>query len=311
MWISVLTIVSTEIATPDRPRISELTIVSSEVTIHGSVCYSRRMNWNTFHHPDISLPVIRRRLRDELIILLSETAATVLSCGRNDLYRHCYPNERSYHSSVARLKKNGLVAVRHRDGSLPTLSLTEEGQAAVPDYYSPHRLWGKKWNKRWYVVMFDVPECERAYRDNLRSFLKQKRFGCLQKSVWVTPFDVRAEYDDLEHAAAVDSVAFLFEAQTVLGRGALSVVQHAWDFDKLEKLQSEYIRFAKGNLAKLSPYTCNESELVQLLRMDNLAYSQAMVLDPLLPEELHPPGYCGKGAYEAHTELAQAIAAHL
>lgn len=268
------------------------------------------MNWNTFHHPDVSLPVIRRRLRDELIILLSETAATVLSRGGSDFYGHCYPNQRSYHSSVARLKKSGLVAVRHRDGSLPTLRLTEEGRAAVPDYYNPHRCWGKKWNKRWYVVMFDVPERERAYRDTLRTFLKQKRFGCLQRSVWVTPFDVRPEYDDLERAAAVDSVAFLFEAQTVLGRGALSVVEHAWDFDKLETLQGEYIRFAKSNLAKLSQHTCGESELVQLLRMDNLAYSQAMVLDPLLPEELHPPRYFGKDAYQTHTELAQAVAKH-
>ncbi|VGO17603.1 hypothetical protein PDESU_06202 [Pontiella desulfatans] len=269
------------------------------------------MNWDTFHHPDVSLPVIRRRTRDELIILLSETAAFFLSRGASDLYGHCYPNQRAYHSSVARLKKSGLVAHLHRDGSLPSLRLTDDGKAAIPDYYRPREFWETRWNKRWYVLMFDVPERERAYRDHLRSFLKQRHFGCLQKSVWVTPRDVRPEYDDLERAAAVDSVAFLFEAQTVLGHGAQSVVRHAWNFDQLEALQGEYIRFVDRNLEKLGSHAGGEAELVQLLRMDNLAYSQAMALDPLLPEELHPAGYCGKEAFAKHNQLVQATASLL
>jgi DNA-binding transcriptional regulator PaaX len=37
--------------------------------------------------------------------------------------------------------------------------------------------------------------------------------------------------------------------------------------------------------------------------MNNEAYSQAMTLDPLLPEELHPSAYRGKEVVEKHRTL--------
>jgi len=265
------------------------------------------MKWEPFHHPDLSLPVVRRRARDELLTLLSGTAALFLSRGASEIYGHCYPNQRAYKASLGRLRKNGLLAISKRDGSLPLLQLTEDGNMRVPDFYNPERFWRTRWNKWWYVLMFDVPEANRSYRDTLRRFLKKKNFGCLQKSVWVTPRDVRPEYDDLDRSASVDSVAFLLEARTVLGHGAQSIVQEAWGFDRLESIQSRYIHNVETNLAKLERSGASQAELIQLLRMDNLAYAQAMTLDPLLPEELHPPNYLGRKTYKQHGELIARI----
>ena len=159
--------------------------------------------------------------------------------------------------------------------------------------------------------MFDVPEKDRPYRDTLRHFLKNQRFGCLQKSVWVTPWDVRPEYDDLDRAAAVDSVAFLFEAKTVLGHGNQSVVQEAWNFGRINSIQSCYIESANQNLLLLDDAGFSDSELMQLLRIENQAFAQALSIDPLLPEELHPKAYCGKRVFELHQKLTQRISEHL
>ena len=41
--------------------------------------------------------------------------------------------------------------------------------------------------------------------------------GCLQKSVWVSPRDIRPEHDDLVKGIRVNFYAYLFEATTVLG----------------------------------------------------------------------------------------------
>ena len=153
--------------------------------------------------------------------------------------------------------------------------------------------------------MFDVPEKQRSYRDTLRAFLKKRNFGCLQKSVWVTPIDVRADYDDLNRTACVDSVAFLFEAKTVLGFGSQSVVKEAWDFDKIRNIQKLYIQFATENIIRIKENRATESEIVQLLRMDNLAYAQAMLNDPLLPKKLHPDNYAGLKVARTHRELSR------
>ena len=265
------------------------------------------MKWEPFHHPDLSLPVVQRRTRDELLTLLSGTAAMVLSQGASEIYGHCYPNRRAYDASLNRLRKNGLLAISKKDGSLPTLQLTTEGNAMIPDYCNPNRFWQTRWNKWWYVLKFDVPETNRSYRDTLRQFLKKRSFGCLQRSVWVTPRDVRPEYDDLDRGASVDSVAFLFEARTVLGHGNQSVVREAWNFTLLETIQDCYIQNVGENLTKLESSSPSRIELIQLLRMDNLAYAQAMSLDPLLPEELHPSNYLGMKAYKQHEKLTAGI----
>jgi len=262
------------------------------------------MKWKSFHHPDISLPIIRRKAGEELLTLLAGTSKLVSSAGRSTLYRGCYPNTHAFDAAVCRLRKKGLITKLPPDGSLPSIKITPKAKETLPPYLAPEKFWNKNWGKLWYILMFDVPETNRSYRDTLRTFLKQRNFGCLQKSVWVTPWDVRPEYDDLNRTACVDSVAFLFEARTVLGFGNQSVVREAWSFEKINQVQKLYIQFAGENLKKLALESSSESDISQLLRMDQLAYAQAMSMDPLLPEALHPEEYAGPRAAHLHNELA-------
>lgn len=269
------------------------------------------MKWQSFHHPDLSLPVIRRKAGEELVSLLGGVAAMVLSRGASEIYAHCYPNRTAYHNSISRLKKKGLIIQSKTDGSMPELYLTREGKELLPPCFDPERYWDKKWNRWWYILMFDVPERDRAYRDTLRAFLKRERFGCLQRSVWVTPRDVRPEYDDLDRAAAVDSIAYLFEARTVLGYGNQSVVEGAWNFDRIHEVHQRYLSFAASNFSLLQDGDHTDGDLVELLRLEDQAYCQAMSIDPLLPSELLPDGYLGRQVYARHKELQRGIAGRL
>ncbi|MDO8552964.1 MAG: hypothetical protein Q7S01_05615 [bacterium] len=47
----------------------------------------------------------------------------------------------------------------------------------------------RRWDKRWRVVIFDVPEKRRDVRDRLRSMMREFGFEHLQDSVWVYPYD--------------------------------------------------------------------------------------------------------------------------
>ena len=51
-------------------------------------------------------------------------------------------------------------------------------------------------------------------------------------------------------------------------------------------------------------------DLLQLLRIDTHAYSQAMALDPLLPRELHPKNYLGEDVFSTHQKLTKEINNH-
>ena len=54
-----------------------------------------------------------------------------------------------------------------------------------------------KWNGKWYLLIFDIPEKKRRYRENLIKILKWVGFYQLQKSVWVFPFDILDEFDEI------------------------------------------------------------------------------------------------------------------
>lgn len=55
----------------------------------------------------------------------------------------------------------------------------------------------KKWDGKWRIIIFDVAEEKRNNRDFLRKRLKWLGFKELQKSVWIFPYDIRKDIEEL------------------------------------------------------------------------------------------------------------------
>jgi len=266
------------------------------------------MNWKSFHHPDWSLPVVRRRASEEWLDILTGIGEILATRGRSAAWNKTYPTDRAYRAAMSRLKRNGLLVQTNPKAILPHLVLTETAKQMRPDYQRPEAFWNTKWNGVWYTLIFDVPEKERHYRDTLRRLLKRMRMGCLQKSVWITPRDIRPEYSDLEKSAAVGSVAYLLESRTVLHLDRQEMVQNAWDFRRLQELQSRYLHVFGENVTLLNRSSCSEEDLMRLLYQESEAYIQAMRLDPLLPSRLLPDDYLGKKVWKLRTRLRSSVA---
>ena len=47
----------------------------------------------------------------------------------------------------------------------------------------------KRWDSRWRVLIFDIPEYRKSLRDKIRNTLRMIGFVHLQHSVWVYPYD--------------------------------------------------------------------------------------------------------------------------
>ncbi len=56
----------------------------------------------------------------------------------------------------------------------------------------------EKWDKKWRIVIFDIPEKLRNKRDCFRDSLKCAGFQKLQNSIWVNPL---GEFDDIQELA--------------------------------------------------------------------------------------------------------------
>lgn len=101
--------------------------------------------------------------------------------------------------SIRRLYQSRLIDARdHPDGST-TLVLTQEAKKKCLTYKLDELNIArpKSWDKKWRIIVSDIPEKRRRVRDALREHLR--KLGCyeLQKSVFIHPFDCRDEIDFL------------------------------------------------------------------------------------------------------------------
>ncbi|MDO8603864.1 MAG: CRISPR-associated endonuclease Cas2 [bacterium] len=98
-------------------------------------------------------------------------------------------------NSVTRLEKAGFI--KRKDGKGGVFMLTESGREKAMRYAIAQMqiISQKKWDKKWRLVMFDVPEEKRQARRGINFALK--KLGCIQyqKSVFVTPFPCEKEID--------------------------------------------------------------------------------------------------------------------
>lgn len=259
-----------------------------------------------FHDPDICLPVVRRRFGEALLDLVAWYAMLPAPGG---FWQPSYQSKIAHSCATYRLRKAGLLA--YKNGSKRILELTDLGEKEILRTLKPQRFWNQKWNGIWDIMVYDIVEEERALRDNLRGFLKRLRMGGLQRSVWVSVRDIRPEYDDLMRTVSIQFECFLFESKTVLGQGPDSVVNSAWNWDRIDQIQSHYLRTYEHNLGIVREDKLRGNELRTIARDEISAYLSAMEEDPLLPKELLPNGYLGKKVYELHKTFVRDVAYRL
>lgn len=91
-------------------------------------------------------------------------------------------------SVASRLAAKGLVKFVTVDGE-KHLEITPKGMEVLADVEGKDSRKKKRWDKRWRIVMFDIPERRRKARVQLRMQLQEYGFAHLQDSVWVYPHD--------------------------------------------------------------------------------------------------------------------------
>lgn len=80
----------------------------------------------------------------------------------------------------------------------------------------------KKWDKKWRLVIFDIAQMKKIYREAFRGKLKELGFRSLQKSVWIHPFECRPEVELLKDFFGLsDNEMKLIVAQEIGNDGEL------------------------------------------------------------------------------------------
>ena len=108
-------------------------------------------------------------------------------------------NSRALNYAIRSLYKSKLIRERENpDGSL-TMVLTDKGKKKAITFNIDNMEIKKPkvWDKKWRLVIFDIPEKKRQARDVLRETLKRLGFYEFQKSVFTHPYPCQDEMDYL------------------------------------------------------------------------------------------------------------------
>jgi len=94
------------------------------------------------------------------------------------------------------LRRQGLIEIQRKNHQI-YISLTEKGRekAGWLQIDGLKIKKPKKWDGKWRLVIFDISQLKKLYREAFRGKLKELGFYPLQKSVWVHPFDCQAEIE--------------------------------------------------------------------------------------------------------------------
>src|SRR3989338_6147340 len=105
--------------------------------------------------------------------------------------RNPYRFKHQVNDALMRLARKGLVVFIIENGR-KLARITPAGQRVLvlEEQKTALQLQRKKrWDKRWRVVIFDIPEYRRGTRDKLRLTMRTSGFYRLQDSVWLYPYD--------------------------------------------------------------------------------------------------------------------------
>ncbi|ALV39809.1 hypothetical protein AU252_00395 [Pseudarthrobacter sulfonivorans] len=198
--------------------------------------------------------------------------------------------------NLSRLRKEGWFTTR-RIGRETVYSLTphmleilNEGRERI------FRRRDETWQGRWTMAIYQVPEAERAVRDQLRKQLAWHGFGQLSPSTWLSPHDLISEVREIAAENPLAKVDALW-----CGTGDLQedrgLAARCWDLDQLG---ADYRHFIH-NYAALDNEGVNadkDGRTALIERMHIIGdFRRFPFRDPYLPRELQPDSWPSSEAY--------------
>ncbi len=116
---------------------------------------------------------------------------------------------RRFSKLVYHLKKSGFIKAPDWDPKVGII-VTKKGMQKI--FRTKLKLQGKKKraDKKWEMVVFDISEKKRAIRDEMRFYLKALGYQKFQQSIWISPFDVLKETQQLIQSYDLENEVKIF-----------------------------------------------------------------------------------------------------
>jgi len=123
---------------------------------------------------------------------------------------------RSVYATLKRLEREKIVDIKEK-GDKATITITEKGKKRLLKYNIDDIKIKipKKWDKKWRIVSFDIPERQKNAREALRRKLKELDFFPLQKSLFIFPYPCKNEIDFIAEIFQIENCVIFLETNNI------------------------------------------------------------------------------------------------
>lgn len=188
------------------------------------------------------------------------------------------------------LKKRGLV--NYTKGKLLEPRITKTGlkkfNSLVPFYHKK-----RTWDKKIYLITYDIPEEKRNERNRLRFFLEKIGCGMMQASVWLTCFNPKKLVKNFVEENNISGSVVVADIGKDGSVGEEDLKDLVGKVYRLEELNDRYREFIWG---------VKRGE-IKRLQVD-FAYLSILADDSQVPFELLPDDWAGEEAHKIFKKLS-------
>jgi len=197
---------------------------------------------------------------------------------------------------LAKLKNFGWAEKKTLEGESHYV-ITKKGEREFDRILRNLRDSGK-WDGRWRLVIFNLPEKKRDLRDRIRRALNRLGMGILQPSVWISPKDIKNEIENIRERLNLENHLKFFE---VARNNSLdkTIIEKSW---KLSEIEDEYKKFNFNTERFLQAVDKNPNARFSA-KKHIFQYALILQKDPILPWEFRENEPLRKKAHELYLKL--------
>ncbi len=148
-------------------------------------------------------------------LIVGATMCPNIGCLIPKKYRRRYPAE-VIRQAIYRLDKKGWIILKKK-GDKWQIALSQQGRKVLLLYEAgvKHIRKPKKWDRKWRILIFDIPESRKTVRELIRKSLKNLSFRWIQDSVWIHPYECREVLELLRTRCGIRTQALYLRVETI------------------------------------------------------------------------------------------------
>jgi len=197
-------------------------------------------------------------------------------------------------STLKRLVTEEVLEELH-EGENKAYKLTAKGFYDIVLNYPVFRFTQEKWDDKWRILSYEIPEKKRELRDALRREVASWGLGPWHRSFWLTPHPILNSLKKLVSEKEESAYVQTFEADHVFGDREI-LIEKVWGKSNLEK---KYRALFKSWHATLSSDQDKSNKLKKVVT----DYIEVLRQDPGLPKKLISEKWIGFEAVNLFREI--------